>query len=68
MCKAISCVATLVTGRITVAAPTGEVLRQVMVPDGMVTNICFGGADMKRHHVTLSGTGRLAHCHGRRPG
>jgi gluconolactonase len=53
------CVATLVTGCITVVAPTGEVLRQVMVPDGMVTNICFGGADMKTAYVTLSGTGRL---------
>jgi gluconolactonase len=53
------CVATLVTGCITVVAPSGEVLRQVMVPDGMVTNICFGGTDMKTAYVTLSGTGRL---------
>jgi gluconolactonase len=53
------CVATLVTGCITVVAPSGEVLRQVMVPDGMVTNICFGGADMKTAYLTLSGTGRL---------
>ncbi|EKS70954.1 MULTISPECIES: SMP-30/gluconolactonase/LRE family protein [Caballeronia] len=53
------CVATLVTGCITVVAPTGEVMRQVMVPDGMVTNICFGGADMKTAYVTMSGTGRL---------
>lgn len=53
------CVATLVTGCITVVAPSGEVLRQVMVPDGMVTNICFGGIDMKTAYVTMSGTGRL---------
>jgi gluconolactonase len=54
------CVATLVTGCITVVAPSGEVIEQVMVPDGWVTNICFGGADMKTAYLTLSGTGRLA--------
>jgi gluconolactonase len=25
----------------------------------MVTNLCFGGADMKTAYLTLSGTGRL---------
>jgi gluconolactonase len=53
------CVATLVTGCITVVAPTGRILRQVMLPDPMVTNICFGGPDLKTAYITLSGTGRL---------
>jgi len=53
------CVATLVTGCITVIAPEGKVLRQVMFPDPMVTNICFGGADLKTAYVTMSGTGQL---------
>lgn len=53
------CVATLVTGCITVIAPGGEVRRQVKLPDPMVTNICFGGPDMKTAYITLSGTGQL---------
>ncbi len=53
------CVGTLITGCITVFSPTGEVLRQVMLPDPMVTNIAFGGPDMKKAFITLSGTGRL---------
>jgi gluconolactonase len=53
-------VATLVTGRITVIAPDGRVVRQVEMPDVYPTNICFGGADMRTAFVTLSATGRLA--------
>jgi gluconolactonase len=53
-------VATLVTGRITVIAPDGRVVRQVEMPDVYPTNICFGGLDMKTAYVTLSATGRLA--------
>jgi gluconolactonase len=53
------CVATLVTGGITVVSPAGDILRQVKLPDPMVTNICFGGADMKTAFITLSGTGQL---------
>ncbi len=53
------CVATLVTGHITVIAPSGAVIRQVQVPDTFVTNICFGGTDMRTAYVTLSGVGQL---------
>jgi gluconolactonase len=62
------CVATLATGCITVIAPGGDVLRQVMLPDPMVTNICFGGADMKTAFITLSGTGRLVSMDWPEPG
>lgn len=54
------CVATLTTGHITVIAPTGEVLRQVPVPDTHVTNICFGGPQLRTAYVTLAGKGMLA--------
>lgn len=54
------CVATLITGHITVVAPDGRVLRQVKMPDVYPTNICFGGSDMKTAYITLSGTGELA--------
>jgi len=54
------CIATLLTGAITVISPQGEILRQVTMPDPMTTNICFGGPELRRAYVTLSGTGRLA--------
>ena len=53
------CVATLVTGAITVIAPDGRIVRQVKFPDRHTTNICFGGADLRTAFVTLSGTGQL---------
>jgi gluconolactonase len=53
------CVATLLTGAISVIAPSGELVRQQTFPDTYVTNICFGGADLKTAFVTLSGTGQL---------
>jgi len=54
------CVATLVTGYITVISPGGQVVRQVKMPDVYPTNICFGGRDMKTAYITLSGIGQLA--------
>lgn len=53
-------VATLLAGTITVFSPTGEVVRSVSMPDTHPTNICFGGADMRTAHVTLSRHGALA--------
>jgi len=54
------CVATLVTGCITVIAPDGRVIRQVELPDTHPTNICFGGPQRHTAYLTLSETGRLA--------
>lgn len=62
------CVATLITGHITVIAPEGRVVRQVKMPDVYPTNICFGGGDMKTAYVTLSGTGQLAQMDWPEPG
>lgn len=53
------CVATLVTGCITVIAPDGRVVRQELMPDSHPTNICFGGPDRRTAYITLSETGRL---------
>jgi gluconolactonase len=52
-------VATLIEGCLTEFNPAGEVVRSVKMPDGHVTNLCFGGADMRTAYVTLSATGRL---------
>ena len=61
-------VATLVTGALTVIAPTGEVLDQVMTGDPMTTNVCWGGDDLRTAYVTCSGTGRLISLPWPRPG
>lgn len=55
------CVATLMTGAISVIAPDGTLLRQVPVPehDPYVTNICFAGAGSRAAWVTSSGRGIL---------
>ncbi len=53
------CVATLVNGGITVVSPDGRLVRHIPMPERWVTNICFGGTDLKTAYITLSSTGRL---------
>ncbi|WP_433297998.1 SMP-30/gluconolactonase/LRE family protein [Pseudonocardia sp. CA-142604] len=55
------CVATLITGAVSVIAPDGTLVRQVPVPDPdpFVTNICFAGAGSRTAYVTSSGRGLL---------
>ena len=61
-------VATLVTGALTVISPAGEVLDQVVLGDPLVTNVCFGGDDLRTAYATLSATGRLVSFPWPRPG
>lgn len=61
------CVATLINGGITAIEPSGA-FEQVAFPDVLVTNIAFGGADMRDAYVTLSGTGKLVKTRWPRPG
>jgi len=55
------CVATISSdgGGITVAAPDGSGHTRIDLPDILVTNICFGGDDLRTAWATLSGTGQL---------
>jgi gluconolactonase len=62
------CVATLITGGITVVSPDGRLLDFVKCPDPFTTNICFGGPDLRTAFVTLSGHGQLATFQWPRPG
>src|SRR6266566_4226178 len=62
------CVATLVTGAITVISPAGEVIKQVPTGDPLTTNICFGGRELRTAYITASGTGRLLAAEWPRPG
>jgi gluconolactonase len=63
------CVATIgfPTGGITSIAPDGA-YEQTLFADPLVTNICFGGKDMKTAYVCLSSTGKLVETQWARPG
>jgi gluconolactonase len=63
------CVATIAfpTGCISSIAPDGT-YEQTAFADPLVTNICFGGADMKTAYVCLSATGKLVAADWPRPG
>ena len=62
------CVATIVNGGITAISPDGETIEHTAFPDPLVTNICFGGDDLRTAYVTLSGTGQLVSTKWSRPG
>lgn len=53
-------IATLNTGVITEISSTGQIVRELQVPDCYPTNICFGGPEMRTAYMTLSDTGQLA--------
>lgn len=53
------CVATLVSGCITVVSPGGDIIDQYPTGDRITTNICFGGQDNQTAYVTASATGTL---------
>jgi len=55
------CVATISMGGITTITPDGT-HSHVELPDPFVTNIAFGGEDMRDAYITLSGTGQLIKC------
>jgi gluconolactonase len=62
------CVATIVTGCITVISTEGRLVEQVPTGDVVTTNICFGGADRKTAYVTGSSGGTLMEIPWARPG
>jgi gluconolactonase len=53
------CVATLSNGGITVISPDGSSVEHAGLPDPVVTNIAFGGDDLRTAYVTMSATGKL---------
>ena len=59
--------ATILNGGITTFRPDGTTY-QTAFPDPLVTNIAFGGPDMRTAWVTLSATGQLAKCTWDEPG
>jgi gluconolactonase len=53
------CVATMMNGGISVVSPDGASVEHIALPDLLTTNICFGGAGLRKAYVTLSATGKL---------
>jgi len=53
------CVATLITGAVSDIWPDGSRVDQYALPDMMVTNVCFGGRDLRTAFATLSMGGTL---------
>ena len=52
-------VATIVNGGITRINPEDKTMRHVALDDMFVTNICFGGKDLKTAYITMSSRGIL---------
>lgn len=61
------CVATLLNGGITTFTPAGET-SHIAFPDPVVTNIAFGGPDLRDAYICLSATGKLIKARWPEPG
>ena len=62
------CVATLITGAVSDIWPDGSRVDQYVLPDMMVTNVCFGGPGRRTAFATLSMGGTLVSFEWPRPG
>jgi gluconolactonase len=62
------CVADIPEGGITVVSPDGEVIERHPMPDTFVTNIAFGGPELRTAFITLSSAGKLVSKTWPRPG
>jgi len=59
---------TLITGAVSDIWPDGSRVDQYTLPDMMVTNVCFGGRDLRTAYATLSMGGTLVSFEWPRPG
>jgi gluconolactonase len=62
------CVGTLATGGVSDIWPDGSRIDQYLLPDPIVTNVCFGGPELRTAFATLSMHGRLLALDWPRPG
>ncbi|MBV8187781.1 MAG: SMP-30/gluconolactonase/LRE family protein [Alphaproteobacteria bacterium] len=62
------CVGTIVTGAVSDIWPDGSRIDQYLLPDPVVTNVCFGGPERRTAFATLSMHGRLVAFDWPRPG
>ncbi len=52
-------IATILNGGITSISPDGKHTTHISLPDGITTNPCFAGPELRTLYVTLGSTGRL---------
>ncbi len=62
------CVATILAGGITTFWPGTKKVKHTPLPDPLVTNICWGGKNMKTAYITMSGTSKLIAMDWPKPG
>jgi gluconolactonase len=62
------CIATILAGGISTFWPDSKKFEHTPLPDLLVTNICWGGKDMKTAFVTMSSTGKMVAMDWRSPG
>jgi gluconolactonase len=62
------CVGTLMDGGITIVDPSDGTFHHIPFPDHHVTNIAFGGDDMRTAYITLSGSGKIIKTRWPEPG
>jgi gluconolactonase len=62
------CVATILAGGITTFWPGTKRVKHTPLPDPLVTNICWGGRNMRTAYITASGTGKLLAMDWPKPG
>ena len=62
------CVGTLIEGGISQVSPDGRVTKPYVSDDPYVTNIAFGGADLRDAFLTLSATGKIVKVRWDEPG
>ncbi|MBV9911469.1 MAG: SMP-30/gluconolactonase/LRE family protein, partial [Sinobacteraceae bacterium] len=62
------CVATILAGGITTFWPGSKRVKHTSLPDPLITNICWGGKNMKTAYITMSGTGKLIAMDWPKPG
>jgi gluconolactonase len=62
------CVAALHDCSVLEVSPDGSMIRRHPVPDEGVTNICFGGPDLKTAYITMSHEGKLGRMDWHEPG
>jgi gluconolactonase len=62
------CIATIIAGSVSDVWPDGSRVDQYLLPDPIVTNVCFGGQSLETAFATLSMHGRLIAFDWPRPG
>jgi len=62
------CVATILAGGVTTFWPGTKRMKHTPIPDPLVTNICWGGKNMRMAYITASGTGKLIAMEWPKPG